>query len=321
MTRFLAFVISTALVAAAANTLIVGHKYDKSIGFYSCETGALLHTLDLTNSPDELSLGQDGKFAFVTSYSSRSTSVTIVDLSRRNVAGEIVLHSFRRLGGMHVTKSGRLYVTAAEPGALLVIDPVKRVLVQSLSLGDGAPRIVAIDGREQFGYVANPRSGTVSVIDLNEWKVIRAIVTYGQTLGLALNKDSTVLYAATRNNNSIAAIDVSSNRLVHRWFIQGHPVRLAMVPGRGELLSTQVHTGDLALVSLADGSEVARLPIGSRVNGLVVDQQGEHAYVSAPASNIVVQVSLKNWKRRRVFRTPRGPDPVIILEDTAPALR
>jgi DNA-binding beta-propeller fold protein YncE len=315
MTRILALAITTALVAAAADTLIVGHKFDSSVGVYSCETGVLLYKIAVPGQPDELSLAKDGQFAFVTSYSGGS-SITMIDLNRRKVAGDIALHPYRRLGVMHVSKSGTLYVTAAEPGALLVVDPAKRVLLRSLSLGRGAPRSVTIDSREQFAYVADPTGGTVSVIDLNARRVIREITTYGQTMGLTLNSDSTILYAATRNNNSVAVIGVPSNRLLHRWFIQGHPVRLAIVPGRGELLSTQVHTGDLALISQADGSEVARMPIGKRVNGIAVDRRGEHAYVSAPASNTVVQVSLRDWKRRRVFRTPPAPHAVIIVEDT-----
>jgi hypothetical protein len=52
------------------------------------------------------------------------------------------------------------------------------------------------------------------------------------------------------------------------------------------------------------------MPIGARVNGLAVD----HAYVSALASNIVVQVSSRDWKRQRVFRTFSGPDPILVLE-------
>jgi DNA-binding beta-propeller fold protein YncE len=123
-----------------------------------------------------------------------------------------------------------------------------------------------------------------------------------------------VLYDC-RNNNSIAVIDVTARRVLQRWFLQGHPVRLALHSERGELLSTEVHTGDLAMISLKDGSEIARMPIGDRVNGLAVDRKGEHAYVSAPASHIVVQVSLRDWKRRRVFRTFPGPDPILVLED------
>jgi DNA-binding beta-propeller fold protein YncE len=315
MKAFFAVAISIACSASAADTLVVGHKPDNSIGFYDCGSGAILHNISGIRSPRELSVSHDRKFVFVTSYSSDSKSVTIIDLSRRQKVGQIPLERYARLGGMHVSTSGKLYVAAAEPGALLVIDPVKRALLQSVRLGNRAPRMITVDEAEQFAYAANPESGTLSVIDLNTLQTIQEVQTFGATSGLTLNQDSTVLYAATRNNNSIALIGARPARLLQRWFVQGHPVRLALIPDRRELLSAQVHTGDLALLSL-NGSEIARMPIGSRVSGLAVDRRGEHAYVAAPASNIVVQVSLKDWKRQRIFRTLSGPDPVVILEET-----
>jgi hypothetical protein len=100
--------------------------------------GALLHRIAGIESPHELSVSQNRNFAFVTSDSSDSKSLTIVDLRRRVLQSEVQLSPYRRLGGMHVGESGNIYVTAAEQGALLIIDPLKgreRPFVQ-LTQGD-----------------------------------------------------------------------------------------------------------------------------------------------------------------------------------------
>jgi hypothetical protein len=56
-----------------------------------------------------------------------------------------------------------------------------------------------------------------------------------------------------------------------------------------------------------------RVPIGQRVEGLLVDTEGRYGYASAQADNKVVKFSLHDWRPVLEIKTAERPDPMLLL--------
>ncbi|MBI4891829.1 MAG: hypothetical protein HY821_14480 [Acidobacteria bacterium] len=92
----------------AQDTLLVVHKLDNSLGFYDAVKGELLAAVPTGAKPHEFALSMDQKFAFVTNYGADTytetqpggNTISVIDLRRRQNAGEIALAEYRRPHGI-----------------------------------------------------------------------------------------------------------------------------------------------------------------------------------------------------------------------------
>lgn len=84
--------------------------------------------------------------------------------------------------------------------------------IAEIPVGDG-PRCVAITPDDRRAYVTNAVSGTVSVIDASDLKVIKTIKVGTEPFGCALNPNGQKLYVANFSSDNISIINTSSNKV------------------------------------------------------------------------------------------------------------
>lgn len=316
-------VAALALAAVAhGETLLIMHKWDDSAGYYDGVSGKQLTALPINRKPHEFELSHDRKHAYVTNYgvdtytedAPGGNTVSILDVAARKLAGVIDLGSYRRPHGIHLGKSGRLYVTCDLPPSLLVVDPVKRTVLRAIGIENPRPHMVAVTDDETTAYTANSGDGTVSVVDLRVGRAIRSIVTGGVPMGVMFSADAKRLYVATRPANAVAVIDIASGKLVEKIDIQGHPVRLARTPDNRYLLVSLIDSGEVAILSLPDHKIVTRFRAGDRCEGLAVHPGGKFGYIAVQAENKVLKFSIPDGKVALAIPTRERPDPIAVLD-------
>ncbi|MBI3466886.1 MAG: hypothetical protein HY000_28055, partial [Planctomycetes bacterium] len=304
--------------------LVVGHKWDDSVGFYDSTSGSLVETVPIGKKPHEMAQSRDGKLAFVTLYGidqyieqgEGGRAVAILDLEHRMKLGEIDLGKYRRPHGIEVGhRSGRLFVTCDHPAALLVLDPVKRTIETAVDLSDprSLPHMVAVSPDEKTAFVANSGTADVSVIDLESQAEVKRISVGGVPMGMALPPDGKTLFVTNRTANGVAVIDTGERKVIRIIEISGQPVRAHLTPDGKWLLVTLIDSGELAVVDAKELTLAHRLPMGQRVEGLTVDPVGRFAYASVQAENKVIKLSLGDWKNVLQIKTGQRPDPLIVL--------
>jgi YVTN family beta-propeller protein len=242
-------------------------------------------------------------------------AVAILNVPQRQKLGEIDLGHYRRPHGIEIGHhSGRLYVTCDRPAALLVIDPQKRAIESSIALANAPalPHMVAVSRDERRAYLANSGDGTVSVIDLEAKKETKTLSIGGVPMGLALTADGQKLFAVNRTANGVAVIDTAAVKVSRIIEISGQPVRAHLTPDERLLLVTLIESGEVASLDLQGLSPVRRLPIGQRVEGLLIDADGRFGYASAQADNKVVKFSLADWRPVLEIKTAERPDPLFL---------
>lgn len=115
-----------------------------------------------------------------------------------------------------VRSGNKLYISVWGAGKVAVFDTQKEKITGYIDVEDH-PNDMALSHDGKYLFVANANSNSVSVIGLEEGKVLETIVTamfpdapVGSTPnGLALSEDGLRLYIANADNNCLAVFDIS----------------------------------------------------------------------------------------------------------------
>jgi YVTN family beta-propeller protein len=121
-----------------------------------------------------------------------------------------------------VVPDGTLLVTAEEGGALFVVDPERRAVLDQIAVG-GQPHSVITDARGRTAYVTDRWGNRVSVIDLATRTRVSTIPVGAQPGGMSLDASERTLFVANSGTNDISVVDLPSGRAVQRLPAGSHP--------------------------------------------------------------------------------------------------
>ena len=101
------------------------------------------------------------------------------------------------------------------------------IKIAEIGVGE-EPRCVAIHPNDQEAYVTNGISGTVSVVNLAQAKVVATIPVGTEPRGCALTPNGTLLYVANHTEGTVAIIDTASRTLSGKVNVGRNPTALAI---------------------------------------------------------------------------------------------
>jgi len=129
-----------------------------------------------------------------------------------------------------VARDGRrLYVTAEEDDALLVVQLHARTVLDRIPVGKH-PHTVVLSRDGRTAYVSNGWSGSVSQVDLTARRVSREFAVGDGPAGMVLDSEERVLYVANGGTNDISVVDLESGRERHRLAGGQNPHGVALAP-------------------------------------------------------------------------------------------
>jgi len=163
---------------------------------------------------------------------------------------------------------GRLLVLNKSDGTLMVFEVPSQALLATLKVGEEPHEVIVTpDGRK--AYVSNVKSRSVSVVDLDSYKVLRTIrspvLDYPHGLGI------------TADGRWVLLTSEGSHRLV-------------LIDARRDVIARAVTTSQS----------------GSHLVALI--EQGRRAFIANRGSDTVTVMSLPDLKVRRNIRVGRGPE-------------
>ena len=253
-----------AALASPAQVLIL-HKGDDSLGVYDEATGKLEQKIPTGSKPHEFTVSADERVAFVSNYGVDSwteerqggNTLSVIDLAARKPAGEIPLGQYHRPHGIHLGRSGRLYVTCDFPPALAVLDSRRRKLLYAIPVSGKLPHMVAVTPDERQAWTADSGSGTVSVIDLRARRQRASIDVGGVPMGIALTPDGKTLLVGTRTTNQVVVVDAVTNTVRRKLGVAGQPSRVVVSPdGRPVPLTCGIELPSAGPLASAAGADV-----------------------------------------------------------------
>lgn len=318
-----------------ADILLIANKSDDTIDLVDLADGQSLATLPTGHAPHEVAVSDDGTTAVVTNYGDRErpgSSLTVVDLERREVIRTIDLAPHTRPHGLAWLAGGRLAVTAEGSRHLLVVDPYSGTIERQIETGQEISHMVAAtpDGRRAF--VANIGSGTVTVVDLEEGRKLEDIETGQGAEGIAVSPDGREVWVGNRASDTLAILDSETLEIKQQLPCPGFPIRVTFTPDGKRVLVSAARSGEVVVFDVAERRELVRRKLdlstvptaaerlfGDRFGdspvpvGLVVSADGATAWIAATQADMVVTVRTDDLTVLDLIRTGEEPDGMALV--------
>ncbi|HSF71256.1 MAG TPA: YncE family protein, partial [Methylotenera sp.] len=103
-----------------------------------------------------------------------------------------------------------------------------------------------------MAYITNQGDNTVSVIDIQQNKVINTIKVDKAPVGVAISNKLKRVFISNVESNNISVIDSAINKVIESITLQGSPVGLAMAPDHNTLYVADWFSDSIIAINTAD---------------------------------------------------------------------
>jgi DNA-binding beta-propeller fold protein YncE len=319
-------VLSIAVVAGSfagaarseTNLLLVCNKGDQALSIINPDTGGQIAAVKEDGvTGHEVVASADGRLAFVPIYGNSGVGhpgtdgqlIRVIDIERHAIVGTV---SFTKGVRPHCAvigpKDKLLYVTTELENSITVIDPKTFAILYSIPTGQIESHMLAITSDGAFGYTANVKPGTVSVLDLKAKKVLKVIPVAKTTQRICISPDDRWVFTADQTKPQMAVIDTKKNE-VARWIeLPGVGYGAAVSPDNQWLVVALSSIHKAGLVDLKTMKIVNTVDLPRNPQEVLIRPDGKVAYVSCDASKKVAAIDLKTFKVEKLIDAGKGAD-------------
>lgn len=209
------------------------------------------------------------------------------------------LNGWRQQGLQIVERdTGRIVQTTIQPGAFL-----------GLAFSPDGQTLYASGGNEDVVYRYRWHDKQATLIDslrLAAKDPMKDGTRY--PAGIALSRDGKRLYVAENLADSVAVIDLESQRVIQHLPTEAYPYGVVVAPGGNVYVSAWGGNTVSVFAASADGALQARrrIPVGRHPSALLLNRNGSRLFVASATTNRIVAI---DTKRGRVLATLADPPP------------
>jgi DNA-binding beta-propeller fold protein YncE len=297
-----------ARAAAPAPTawLLVTNKGDRTLSIVDPASNKQIATIAEEGvTGHELATSLDGKRVFVPIYSDTGVGkvgtdgqlMRVIDLEKRAIVGTVDFgKGVRPHCPVMCRKSGLLYVTTELEKSVTIIDPETLKILGSVPTGEEQSHMLAITRDGRRGYTANVAAGNVSVLDLEERKLLKKIPIARITQRISLSVDDRYAFTSDQFEGRMAVIDTAANE-VKQWIaLPDIAYGTAPSPDGKLLVAALININEVALIDLATMKMTKTVKVPKAPQEVLVRPDGAVAYVSCDASKQIAVISLPEGK-------------------------
>jgi len=146
--------------------------------------------------------------------------------------------------------------------------------------------------------------GNISVVDVEENKVIKTIDTGKVPNYTLITKDGKTAYVSNTGENTITEIDLKSWKIKRKLESGPAPEHMVFSRDQKTIYVTNPRVGKIAVISVASGKIVKSYPIGKAAHGLDIGDDGKTLFVSSKKEDKLVAVNTETGVKRELALSP-----------------
>jgi len=327
----LALLLCTPIDAAAQPTpnrsLLALSKTNHTLAIVDPKSLQVIARAPVGPDPHEVIASSDGKTAHVSIYGGgRYHALSVIDL-----VGQKALHDIDTgaLNGPHglAFVGGKLWFTAEGAKAIARYDPASAKIDWIMGTGQNRTHMLYVTPGEKRIYTSNVSSGTVSILEeialppmgpppgmrpppgshpppppragrqpRMEWNQTVIPVGKGDE-GFDVSPDGRELWTANAQDGTLSVIDLATKKVTATLDAKTFSAnRLKFTPDGKLVLISCLNDGDLTIYDAASRKEFKRVKIGHGAAGILMDPEGNRAFISCGPDNYIAIVDLKTLK-------------------------
>jgi DNA-binding beta-propeller fold protein YncE len=316
------------IAAQVQGALLVVTKQSHALAIVDGATLQVLARVPIGEDPHEVTVGPDGRTAYVSNYGEGTLhTLAVVDLVAQRALPPIDLSPLRGAHGLWL-HGETLWFTAEGSKALGTLNPATRRVESALGTGQDKTHLVWVS-RDGLKVVAsNAGSATMSVFDRTVQTPVmvpgapaapaaytapgwaHTLIAVGKAAeGFDVSPDEREVWVGNADG-TLSIIDLKAERVEATIApdVRGAN-RLKFTPD-GRLILVTTHTGkDLVVIDAHTRQVVKRVPIEQRgASGIQIQPDGNRAFVACPRDHYVAVVDLHRLAVVGKIDAGREPD-------------
>ena len=230
----------------------------------------------------------------------------IIDLHKRTHVGDIDLWPYIAPHTLRLGPDGLIYITCENSAVVAVIDRSTHRVVDAIDSGSTNSHrlVIAPDGRRL--YTENEEDGTVSVIDMQNRRLLGKIKTPRALAGIAISGDGRTVVAVDDEQPTLFLIDTASERITQEVYLEGVPKAAQIArysPDDSIVVVTSLNSDT---VSLIDSSYRLRTAIKVGSQPMDMAFRGDELFVACQGDGSVHVIDIPARQVRHSFHAGKG---------------
>lgn len=177
---------------------------------------------------------RDRAFATSTGMRDRPSAVWVVDTAGDRITNVITEGLEGGITGLSFDAANdRLFCTALTTNEVVEVSLTRNAGVRRFPTGGEGAINIAFDRAGNRVFVANQRSGTVTVLNAASGELVKSFETGAGALGVALSLDGAVCYVANRGAGTVSVIETRGLSVVANLATGTHPNTVSVDPRSG----------------------------------------------------------------------------------------
>ena len=305
-----------------SDILLIGNKGEDTVSFIDLATGEELTRISTSaKAPHEIAISPNDEFAAVVNYG--SAAIDIIDISDRNIIHTYDLGDNKNPHGIIWQDDGRIFATTEGGQSMVAISNGKTWSdrqIQSIKTNEDGTHMLVVSDDGKRAYTVNLGGGTVSLIDLEQGKLISTQGGGNQPEGIDLAKNDTELWISARGGNVVYVMDALSLKGLAKIEVGKFPLRLAISPDGSKAVTSNLRDGSLTVIDVETRKvertiEVSGSPVSAQVTILFSDD-GKNIYAAETGTDTIAEIDFNTGDVLRRLPAGRQGDGLAIVSGT-----
>ena len=304
-------------------SLLALSKRDHTLAIVDPTSLQIIARAPVGPDPHEVIASSDGKTAYVSIYGGgRYHALSVIDLVAQKALPDIDTGALNGPHGLAFV-GRKVWFTAEGAKAIASYDPESTKIDWVMGTGQNRTHMIYVTADEKEIYTTNVSSGTVSILEKvalppmgpppgmtppagatpsrpqgaaqprMDWNQI--VITTGKgDEGFDVSPDGRELWTANSQDGTLSIIDIANRKVTATLDAKVFSAnRLKFTPDGKLVLITSLGNGDLVIYDATSRKEFKRVRIGRGAAGILMDSQGNRAFVACSPNNYIAILDLK----------------------------
>ena len=311
--------------AVAQDALLILSKRDHTLAIVDAISLKVLEKFPVGNDPHEVIASVDGTTAYVSNYGFGALhTLAVIDLAAHKPLPAIDLGPLTGPHGLAFV-AGKLWFTAEGAKAIGSYDPATARVDFVLGTGQNRTHMIHVSADATEIVTTNVASGSVSILDKvlvrmrpppgmkpppsqpgnsagnqsgppserTDWNQTVIKVGAGSE-GFDVSPDGKEIWVANAQDGTISIIDRTARHVVETLAANVPGAnRLKFTPDGAHVLVSLLGAPELVILDAPTRKVIHRLPIGHGAAGILIEPNGNRAFVACGPDNYVAAIDLK----------------------------
>jgi YVTN family beta-propeller protein len=305
-------------------SLLALSKHNHTLAIVDPKSLQVIARAPVGPDPHEVIASSDGKTAYVSIYGGgRYHALSVIDLVAQKPLADIDTGALNGPHGLAFA-GGKVWFTAEGAKAIATYDPASTKIDWIMGTGQNRTHMIYVAPDQKQIFTTNVSSGTVSILEKvalppmgpppgmhppqgsqppppppggnrprMDWNETVIPVGKGDE-GFDVSPDGHELWTANAQDGTLSVIDLATRSVVATLDAKAFGAnRLKFTPDGKLVLISRLGDGDLMIYDARSRKEFKRVPIGHGAAGILVDRDGNRAFISCGPDNYVAVLDLK----------------------------